>query len=1792
MREIGKDKTEVIRKHNNYQRYIMILIFMSAMVAGLVVLVLMQPAVTQTYICGKEEHIHSIENGCYELICGMNEGDLEEDGVTPHIHSASCYDMSHTICGMEEHIHDQNCLANDEAEEDEVIEVTEAQTEPETTEAPTEEEITEETLMPEVVEIRDLDLGEIYALDTRTEELSAQQASELAADELAYDIYDDVEDLTYDEDSDIAEDTEKENAVQLTLKFKVPNEAFENGNRIIYCELPEDVSLGKDTTARRYMSEAYEDTPSYEICRYKLDPKSNMLIMEFSEEQIGDGNCTIACKFRFDAIVEMDGPEAEEQTVKQGKASVAVKAPDMKGATIASDDPPSYSITKSIVKDEDEWYNGGYYEYWPGTNNNLRRIKVRIEYDIYNGTGGKDLIVYDKLDQYEENGSKKNLFTFDFNYHSGDNCAKLIRTVDGGTPEVYNYTGGYEWCDFYHINHNGDNKCEFIIKANRFIDPKTNKPYHHVHYKLEYYAFIEESYKNHYVEYGKPGQNYSELRLGTATAKSPGTNKEKYDLTVESDALDHSEISPKSIYRGYTVTQSVSDLDPKTDKVKWDMKVKRGYDEGNYLTGDIQGFVISDDTLKNTDEITVKATPRIVTYKDGSVTEVTNVEDGETKTETYTTSNNDLSIGKFDKEAGTFTFNANATEYLYEFIYYNKADPSRTASSPQTMISQPLLSETAGGRYIAQSNKIEYPIDPARADIVFDDSKADYDWKVTLQGTEGSFIVNGADDSDEVTCNFDAVVGETATDDEHYLIPAGTIDDTFKLTFLDKNGSVVALERGSRGTDASVNKDYYVKWYSDSAVKEANELTDTDAILRGTEVIRGVKIGLNNTENAQKVCDIIMEYKSASDFDTSTSVGTTVRFRNNIGWQRYQENSHWKTKYVEEIKNKKFVVYDSSVNTAESGNVPSESSGASVHNSAETVQVQVNTQSGISPRPSVGWTIAGNVQAVYNNTDNVTFKYTLPSGVTLAADWIKYYQKQENNLVQLPDDSITFDEATSTFTVTPAARTYDSKPAEFRIMMKATIDDLKSAYDSLDANVLANGVPFSLSVVDSLVTTESQDQNIKLSMISKSAVQDGPVVSGGDEAKNNKNYVTYTVDINPNKLTLNNGGKIAIDDYMYYRDTDGYRPVLKWLKVYDVDVSTTKPIPESEYTFTHRNSGLKPSSGDRSDLASVRYGGSSIYLLLNDSTHYRVEYRFHFRVDNQEACKVTSKDNLYNIARLLVNGKEYSSSIYDGSFVFGTNSAEDDSDDIAVIEAVDSENNNKKIENCYFAFLKYDDSTSKWKIMTEASKDGNRITPTGWTDYTEITRGSIPDEIISTYGLSTNANTLLGPTGTDGRTYLPYLADNSKYRVIEIKPNPNYSVNPEKVYALAKDDVNMDSFPYGVFKDRITEIYETRGSGYKNQTGVVIIPNDPRKKRNITVEKEWIDSRSDHYNVDFSLFRSYTTKTTAITRNIDFTFKDTSGNTVGTRQITVPYRSGFYIVIQNSKMFDQNGGFIFNVNGVVVEKGDVADSQKAFSKFNDYTVLNRIDDDETMVYFSWPHTDTSLAAYTGIENHSDGVNGDASVWSDCVTKDMNIVLQAVSYPGTPSATAFKLSSYTTKDYDTFDSLPDEADRIYRKDENGDTLYSVTKIVNEGGVFKEVYLPYKVETEVGDDITVTLGASNNWSHTWRDVPEKDCYGYKYFYYAEELPSGTEGDNSKAELNLKSIYGHDYEIRYYNNGAINSDTITVRNHEKSFVKALPSTGSTGRDFCIGIGLSLVLFAGLTVIASKRSRRVKRP
>lgn len=91
-----------LKNHEKHKKYIALLLVLSIVVSFAVPFSLIMPAVSMTgeLICGMEEHIHSDE--CYELSCGLEESD-------EHLHNADCYTL---VCDIPEHIHSQECYSD------------------------------------------------------------------------------------------------------------------------------------------------------------------------------------------------------------------------------------------------------------------------------------------------------------------------------------------------------------------------------------------------------------------------------------------------------------------------------------------------------------------------------------------------------------------------------------------------------------------------------------------------------------------------------------------------------------------------------------------------------------------------------------------------------------------------------------------------------------------------------------------------------------------------------------------------------------------------------------------------------------------------------------------------------------------------------------------------------------------------------------------------------------------------------------------------------------------------------------------------------------------------------------------------------------------------------------------------------------------------------------------------------------------------------------------------------------------------------------------------------------------------------------------------------------------------------------------------------------------------------------------------------------------------------------------------------------------------------------------------
>ncbi len=91
-----------LKDHEKHKKYLALLLVLSIVVSFAVPFSLIMPAISMTgeLICGMEEHIHSDE--CYELFCGLEESD-------EHLHNADCYTL---VCDIPEHIHSQECYSD------------------------------------------------------------------------------------------------------------------------------------------------------------------------------------------------------------------------------------------------------------------------------------------------------------------------------------------------------------------------------------------------------------------------------------------------------------------------------------------------------------------------------------------------------------------------------------------------------------------------------------------------------------------------------------------------------------------------------------------------------------------------------------------------------------------------------------------------------------------------------------------------------------------------------------------------------------------------------------------------------------------------------------------------------------------------------------------------------------------------------------------------------------------------------------------------------------------------------------------------------------------------------------------------------------------------------------------------------------------------------------------------------------------------------------------------------------------------------------------------------------------------------------------------------------------------------------------------------------------------------------------------------------------------------------------------------------------------------------------------
>lgn len=108
---IMKQAERFLRERKNYKRWLSVFFCLAAVVALSTVMVLRYTgtAMTGDLQCGMEEHIHTEECFQEELICGQEAGE-------EHEHTEECYEKQ-LVCVMEEHVHEDACYAQEEEAE-------------------------------------------------------------------------------------------------------------------------------------------------------------------------------------------------------------------------------------------------------------------------------------------------------------------------------------------------------------------------------------------------------------------------------------------------------------------------------------------------------------------------------------------------------------------------------------------------------------------------------------------------------------------------------------------------------------------------------------------------------------------------------------------------------------------------------------------------------------------------------------------------------------------------------------------------------------------------------------------------------------------------------------------------------------------------------------------------------------------------------------------------------------------------------------------------------------------------------------------------------------------------------------------------------------------------------------------------------------------------------------------------------------------------------------------------------------------------------------------------------------------------------------------------------------------------------------------------------------------------------------------------------------------------------------------------------------------------------------------
>lgn len=111
---VPKKAFEYVKEHHRMKRWHKVVTCMAAAVVFITTYALILPAITMENqaFCGYEEHVHSVDDGCYEqkLICQKAE-------VDGHVHGDECYKLE-LICDKQEHKHSAGCYSEPADNED------------------------------------------------------------------------------------------------------------------------------------------------------------------------------------------------------------------------------------------------------------------------------------------------------------------------------------------------------------------------------------------------------------------------------------------------------------------------------------------------------------------------------------------------------------------------------------------------------------------------------------------------------------------------------------------------------------------------------------------------------------------------------------------------------------------------------------------------------------------------------------------------------------------------------------------------------------------------------------------------------------------------------------------------------------------------------------------------------------------------------------------------------------------------------------------------------------------------------------------------------------------------------------------------------------------------------------------------------------------------------------------------------------------------------------------------------------------------------------------------------------------------------------------------------------------------------------------------------------------------------------------------------------------------------------------------------------------------------------------